>query len=833
MELKEAIRSALEGKAILFAGSGFSWGATNHKGEAFLTGLGLRDKLAKECGIDKTDNSLSSVSDYYLTTSGHSYESLINLLVDTFKLGKITETHKKIMSIRWKRIYTTNYDLVIETGAEFNGRILRTVVLTDPFETQNKENVCVHINGSIDNLSKKTLQSSFKLTDRSYDAESLSGTPWFDFMERDFASAKAIIIVGFSMQSDIDIRRILARPQIAKKVVFITAPNPDPISKNILKKYAPVEAIGVDGFAESIETEKRLFVPSVIATHDYSSFLHEHMVPQEKVPTRLADLTAFYYLGSVGPSILQKGPDGNYSNLTLRDAVNVFLRYRTQYRVFLAVSNIGNGKTLFCDLVRNELRAVDVDVFTLSKETIDTVDEIEYIFHTYRGKHTVIIIDDYYKHLDALKTFGSFGDLSKMTFVLTSRFSKLSSNYRKLIQVLHIQEHEVKPLRLNELSRPETKMLAEVLYRNKMLGGDLERSSIRDVEEFIRTDCRSSIGDVVLKLFDSSYIKNELVALYTKATENDTDDLREVAVAALASEVMNLKLSLDDIVDLLHIDFVLLKLKDNELIDELFDSTSNELKVKSPVVARKILRDIIPLETLLSVLSKLLSSADKYCLSNSFYAEVMKAIVSHANFTYWIKKAESIKLIKDFYDNLRTIPFFSSKNPFFWEQFASICIDSQDFLTAKQCLNNAFDEASKIRGFVPFQVETVYARYLINELRYRLNLYLIPEREIMNCLLEANNRLFKYYSHPEDEHYHVFQLFDNIVEVFCVHLSGFDRRDTSIFLEKMVDAQRLLTQYQAETESKYFPSTQKWLTNLNKAIDVAKTHIKDLTKKTR
>ena len=350
MEIKEAIHAALEGKAILFAGSGFSFGATNYKGEKFKTGTGLRDRLAKECGIDKTDNSLSAVSDYYLSTDGHSPDSLIDLLLDMYKLGSITETHKKIMSIRWKRVYTTNYDMVVETGSEFNGRILRTVTLADPFEPQNKENVCVHINGSISQLNKDSLQNSFKLTDRSYDAESLVGKPWFDFMERDFISAKAIIIVGFSMQSDVDIKRILARPQIADKVVFISGKNPDPISKNILEKYAPVETIGIDGLADAIEAEKKVYIPSVVATYDFSSFFHEHMTPQEKVSTRLADLTAFYYLGDVKPCILQKDPTGSYIYLALRDAVNTFLHSRTQYKFFWQFLILGMGNLCFVTL---------------------------------------------------------------------------------------------------------------------------------------------------------------------------------------------------------------------------------------------------------------------------------------------------------------------------------------------------------------------------------------------------------------------------------------------------------------------------------------------------
>ena len=829
MDLVSAIRAALEGKAILFAGSGFSHGAKNWKGDMLPMGTGLRDGLAKECGIEHSTANLSAVSDYYLSVDGHSPDSLIAYLREIFTLGDTTDARREIMSLNWKRVYTTNYDLVIEESAKANGQIIKSITLDAPFDLHSGERICVHINGSISNLTRNTLQSSFKLTDQSYDAETLAGKPWFDFMDRDFTSAKAIIIVGFSMQSDIDIRRIIARPQICSKVVFISGPNPDPINMSVLKQYAPVEAIGIEGFAEMISREKEVFVPSVSKSYDYSSFIHEHMTPLEKSKTKFDDLTSFYYLGSISPAILQKNWNGEYANLVLRDAVDIFMRERFRYKVFLAVSSIGNGKTLLCNLIRNELRETDVDVFTFYRESVELNDEIEFICNEYSKKQIIVIIDDYYKHLNILRSFSDFSDLSKVTFVLTSRLSKLSTNYRKLIQILHINETDVKPLRLNILTRNEINQLANVLWNSRMLSDTLPSGAAQDVADFIREDCKSSIGNVVIKLFDSSYIKDQLIALYEKAVKNDSLALRELAVASLASEVMNLHLSSDEIIDLLGVDFVKLSLSESELISELFDAESDEIKVRSSIVARKILQDVIPVNNLLPVLKKLLLAANKRYNNEPIYAETMKAIVSHANFEFWIRKAENIKIIKEFYDDLRFISFFSCKNPFYWEQFASVCIDARDFPTAQQCLNNAFEEASRIPNFVPFQVETVYARYLLANLSYLLSIRDIASDNIVQILMDADKRLFKYYDHPEDDHYHVFQIFNSVIEIFYNNMKQFSKRDTSMFLEKMVRGQMRLIQFQTESESMYYPSTKMWLENLNKAIGAAKVHIKETT----
>ena len=58
------------------------------------------------------------VSEFYIAKK--SDDELIELLKKEFTLSSIEDWHEIIMSIQWKRVYTTNYDSVIENAAARN-----------------------------------------------------------------------------------------------------------------------------------------------------------------------------------------------------------------------------------------------------------------------------------------------------------------------------------------------------------------------------------------------------------------------------------------------------------------------------------------------------------------------------------------------------------------------------------------------------------------------------------------------------------------------------------------------------------------------------------------
>lgn len=393
MDINTAINFALEGNAILFAGSGFSHGAKNLNGTEFHTGDGLRNVIAKDCGITSS-RPLSVVSEYYI--SEKSEDELIELLKREFTLSSIEVWHKVIMSIQWKRVYTTNYDSVIETAAANNSKKWTPIVLSKGILNVDISSACIHLNGHIDYLDKNTLNHEFRLTDTSYECGILEGNEWFDLFKGDLQTAKAIIIVGYSMQYDVDIKRLLGAPAVKEKVIFIDAPSPEPVDKKILENHGTCEFIGIEGLADEIKEFQKTFVPSLIDER-FNSFLHEYRETLPPCKVQFSELNSFYRQGIYKDAFSQKN-HGEYQYLLLRSAVNVVVREYRNKKVFLVTSDLGNGKTIFCQLVRNELRSHNVHMFLFEHEYNDCDKEIQRICSN--QEHSVVIIDDYKNNLN-------------------------------------------------------------------------------------------------------------------------------------------------------------------------------------------------------------------------------------------------------------------------------------------------------------------------------------------------------------------------------------------------------------------------------------------------
>lgn len=140
------------GRAVLFTGAGFSCGCTNL--------LGKEPPLAKELshmicnkGQFKEDDDLAYTADYFLNNKNKN--DLLFMLKENFTLNHVEDYHCKITGLKWKRIYTTNYDNSIEEAAKKSNKVIYSLSIDDsPKEFYKKNNCCVHINGSIESASE-------------------------------------------------------------------------------------------------------------------------------------------------------------------------------------------------------------------------------------------------------------------------------------------------------------------------------------------------------------------------------------------------------------------------------------------------------------------------------------------------------------------------------------------------------------------------------------------------------------------------------------------------------------------------------------------------------
>ena len=105
MKLRQAIKYALDGNAVLFTGSGFSKGATNLQGRNFITSRELAAMLRQEIGLDEEIN-LGLAAEMFADQKG--IDRLIEVLRDQFTVKDISDHHRTVGSVNWKRVYTTN-----------------------------------------------------------------------------------------------------------------------------------------------------------------------------------------------------------------------------------------------------------------------------------------------------------------------------------------------------------------------------------------------------------------------------------------------------------------------------------------------------------------------------------------------------------------------------------------------------------------------------------------------------------------------------------------------------------------------------------------------------
>ena len=791
MNLETAFNYIFDGDAILFAGSGFSYGAKNIKNESLSVGDGLRDVIAEDCGISST-RPLSVVSQYHIQQY-KSATKLINLLKERFTISSIEQWHKDILSVCWKRIYSTNYDSVVELAAKLNSKSISPVVLSNSISNSNIDNVCIHLNGYIDNLDENTLFNEFKLIDTSYSCDDLIGNEWFELFSSDLETAKAIVVIGYSMQYDIDFKRLLASPRIREKVIFVDKPNPDPIDESILRNYGDCEFIGVEIFANKLIEAKNAYTPPIL--HEYKSFIYEYRKTLTPSNISFDQLNDFYVQGKYIDDLSQK-QHGEYKYMLLRNKVNEIEKNYYNTKAYLVLSDLGNGKTVFCNLVRNEFRGHDVNVYTFTHEYNDCSSEIDRITKD-KSRHSIIIIDNYKSNLKILEMF-KYRNKDRITFVITSRKS-VNPSYRVLIDKLGVLETDIKPLYIDKLDDNEIKQFSNVIDSNKMYSSKMTDTSVSGIQDYLINECNSNFADILLEMYNSSDIKMRIFNAW-KSFDISKVDVKSLVILALMKSVMGIDFDFTEMLNLLKIDYVTLSAKEDAFINEFFSITDNDVRIKSAVVSRELLSSVIGISDLLDTMQIVIKAADeRYRVNRSCY-ELLKNLISHSHFRIFDRNVTNQQKISAFYDSIRNLTFCKD-NTFFWEQFASACIETRHFKEATQCIENAFAIAKRIPSFVPFHVENIKANCMIEEILFNsLNNEKYIADEAIEIICDAHKRLIKYFSHPDNNISYVFRVGSKYVRVYELYENDFDKRHRSIFAEKCVEMIKLMKKHVSDLE---------------------------------
>ena len=153
-------------RSVLFVGAGFSKDATNILGRNMLLGSKLAHYLATELEED-TGTDLETISSLLIETFDR--QRLLNIIQQEFRCDEASTAQKTIISLPWKRIYTTNYDDVVENCLGNLNIDFQVVTRSDRVSTIDDDKLtCVHLNGYIHSIDENNFDDEILLTDFQY-----------------------------------------------------------------------------------------------------------------------------------------------------------------------------------------------------------------------------------------------------------------------------------------------------------------------------------------------------------------------------------------------------------------------------------------------------------------------------------------------------------------------------------------------------------------------------------------------------------------------------------------------------------------------------------------
>lgn len=750
MELKEAIEYALDNDAILFLGAGASVGAINKNNEPIKVGAGLIHLLCKEAGV-KDSKTLSLATEHYCDSKKSegldAEQELIELLRNQFLTNEIADFHKLYPLVPWKRIYTTNYDDIVEKSYYLAGKTIMSYTL-DEKRHGSQDVEYIHINGSIKRLDKNSLHNQFKLTDESYNTNAFIDDYWGKLFVQDIKTYSSIIFLGFSLENDLDLRRLIFHNTYREKCIFIVHQNEDDDNIKIMSKYGVVYKIGSEEFFDKVIKVKASYMPKNNLTLEETVFTNFDFRrnEQNEFTEEASDLEVqkYYTTGNRVPNLYFPDEQG-YKSIVKRSVVQSIINDIESHKVDLVFihSDIGNGKT---ETIKQISLAVPAkyNVFVLKDINEKLHKEIEIICSS--NKKAIIIIENFFNHNDVFDLFKLHNKRDNIFYIFTSRTSIYKNQYE-----IFAEDMATVTYNLNSLDDNEIENFVKIFdnygyYFNK-----------NNENEFImRKDCKRKIQAIMLKLFQNSNIINELTEAINNITIQKNKRYINFITYILIINIMSLEIDFYDILELFDDQKIDFHFGKDPNINEFINLHESKINIKSPALSVWLINQLPIKNLILPLLIRILKKADDSWKVNKNFENVLRNVVSfkHLKFLFDILsmgRKEKYNLINDFYESVKNLDYYKNRY-FFWLQYGIAALEMGDFLSAEMHINAAYAKCSKDMN--PFEIDNQSARL-------KIEMLLLPEEtysENTIIQIEEIHKLLTPTSAPADDEYYCYKM---------------------------------------------------------------------------
>ncbi len=712
MTNSEIINKIFEGNCMLFLGSGFSFGATNNnpKDSKFKGAGTLAHILLEHAGYSSKKDDLRKASSAYLKKK--TPEDLIALLKQEFCATSISPSHDYIGSLNWFRIYTTNYDNIIELAyGKAQKPLIPKTLSSIHRKTEDYRHCCIHLNGFIDSLSSDKLDNEFKLTSASYLTEDFTKSEWFEIFKSDVMASEALIFIGFSMDYDLDLARILVSGTIKDKTLFVVRPDEDELDVSSLSEFGNVLASGLDGFVQMVKDCQSNYVPSAIKLFLPVSF-HKADINRGVPSIRDIDFYQLILNGNINKHLAFHSLVNNssYPYLIYRNKLQECIdAIKNGSNNILIESALGNGKTIFLNELELLLAKEGKEVFVYDKYTSRVMSEIVEICE--RFSNAIVIFDDYHSSREQVRTLRNY---SKQICIITSERKSLHEVIFDEIEDVLGEGYKV--VNIDKLSDNEIRAL-DVLLDKYSLWTDLSASTNR--QSYIKNTCGSEFCRVILSRISSPYLTFRIKETIASISQNKS--FEDAFKFLMVAECFHIRFTIMDIATWVGADLLNKpSFRQNHTIKEFIDISATDIKFRSSIVAKYILTTLYTPKDVIDILIQLVKCLDVLS-KNSLHNRIR--LITFVNFT----TIQACLNIKDnawkmemyrFYEVVKDCTFCKT-NIDFWLQYAIARLYNRDYVISKTLFDKCYSLANANYNYKTYKIDNHYCRFLLeNEIEY-------------------------------------------------------------------------------------------------------------------
>ena len=705
------------GTSILFLGAGFSADATNVNNDSIKDVAGLIDFLLKEVSIDSAEGyDLDSAAEEYQMRYGD--EKTARALHSNFRSKIVTEDQKTIVCQPWYRVYTTNYDDVVERICTEEKKPYTTKEITDPVNPPMQDTTqLIHIYGNITRSSEAEFKKSFLLTESQRDNSPFIKSPWMRRFHDDVLTARCVIFVGFSL-NDVDLRRLLGSlpAEVLQKVHFIVRPDTKRPLINRMNRFGKAHLIGSAAFAAHLG-EKRNSSPVKHYTALPVSLLELEFSPKLTAPVSSRDIENLMISGDVDlEKLAQADIGGAPDSYTISRSRHAYARTASAAsgRHVLVHSDIGNGKTVFAYQIAYQFAQKNHRVFRVQREP-ENIGDILSFFQALDGP-ALVVFDDVMRFPNLPSAIVGMGRKDIIMLATVRSIVLDTSNERVLARIGNVTPIEID---LNVSSRDESLRILKYMEVNGLLGSYADLTESEKLE-FVERKCGGQIRDIILSLYETGALHKRVEELLVNIQALDCSSRDLVVFGALLSYANFENVSQFSIVsDLVGYSGVLEELRqtlgEHEL-STLVRLDTGDVVIRSPALAQFILTRVFCVETILNIVKRALFTLDRFYVDDEEFLRLGKGLLKFSLYGPLIKGRRENDIIEQFYDDCRILSFASS-DPLFWVQ-RSICnMNNKRFEISHRFVETAYGLAGKRPSFDTYQIDNHNAKLMLTQSR--------------------------------------------------------------------------------------------------------------------